>query len=194
MPPVTTDLAEWKLPVFNEYILNLVRFLSQLGAGCALPGLLAAKLGAHVTLSDAAHLHACRQQAARSAQLNDLSHIRVLPITWGEFTPAVTSLSPIDVILGSDCFYDPADFEDILVTVAYILERNPHAEFWASYQERRYVLAKINECTNMISIYSRVIRMVQLGFGSIINTQITKICKTFHALKITFQFTELKKT
>lgn len=33
-----------------------------------------------------------------------------------------------------------ADFEDLLVTVAYILEKNPKAEFWTTYQERRYAV------------------------------------------------------
>ena len=29
------------------------------------------------------------------------------------------------------------DFDDILATVAFLLEQNPEAEFWTSYQERR---------------------------------------------------------
>ena len=30
------------------------------------------------------------------------------------------------------------DFDDILATVAFLLDRNPKGEFWTAYQERRY--------------------------------------------------------
>ncbi|CAG8548183.1 10786_t:CDS:2 [Acaulospora colombiana] len=43
----------------------------------------------------------------------------------------------LDWILGSDTFYDPKDFEDLIVTVAYILTyHSPNARFITSYQER----------------------------------------------------------
>lgn len=32
-----------------------------------------------------------------------------------------------------------ADFEDVLVTVVFLLRKNPRAEFWTTYQVRRYV-------------------------------------------------------
>lgn len=31
-----------------------------------------------------------------------------------------------------------ADFEDVLVTVSFLLRRNPGAQFWTTYQERRW--------------------------------------------------------
>ncbi|RHZ57711.1 hypothetical protein Glove_384g62 [Diversispora epigaea] len=43
----------------------------------------------------------------------------------------------LDWILGSDTFYDPKDFQDIIVTIAYILTfHSPNAKFLTSYQER----------------------------------------------------------
>jgi methyltransferase-like protein 23 len=45
-------------------------------------------------------------------------------------------LGDLDLIIASDCFYDPTVFEDILVTVSYLLDANPHAKFIFTYQER----------------------------------------------------------
>ncbi|KAG0048570.1 Methyltransferase-like protein 23 [Gryganskiella cystojenkinii] len=43
----------------------------------------------------------------------------------------------IDLILGSDTFYNPPDFEPLLATVAYIIHRhNPDCVFLTSYQNR----------------------------------------------------------
>ena len=78
----------------------------QLGAGTALPGVLAGRLGAHVTLSDACHLTHCLDNCQRSCQANDLTGVKVIGLTWGQFSPEVLQLGQMDVILGSDCFYD----------------------------------------------------------------------------------------
>ncbi|KAI0236964.1 Methyltransferase-like protein 23 [Lamellibrachia satsuma] len=108
----------------------------ELGAGTALPGVLAARLGAHVTLSDACHLPHCLENCHRSCQTNGLMSVEVIGLTWGQFSPEMLQLGLVDVILGSDCFYDGKDFEDVLVTVKYLLEKNQKAEFWTTYQER----------------------------------------------------------
>jgi len=57
-------------------------------------------------------------------------------ITWGQFTPNLFKLVKADIILGSDCFYDTKDFDDILATVSFLMEKNPQTKFWTSYQER----------------------------------------------------------
>lgn len=31
-----------------------------------------------------------------------------------------------------------ADFEDVFFTVAFLLRKNPNAQFWTTYQERRF--------------------------------------------------------
>ena len=78
----------------------------QIGCGTALPGIVAAKLGANVTLSDSEDLPLCLQQAKQSCAANGLDGVKVIGITWGLYNPTLLNLSPVDVILGSDCFYD----------------------------------------------------------------------------------------
>lgn len=59
----------------------------EIGAGTSLPGLLAAKLGAHVTLSDSALLPKSLQHIDRICNLNKLkpgTDILVTGLTWGE--------------------------------------------------------------------------------------------------------------
>ena len=41
------------------------------------------------------------------------------------------------VLLHDVCDCPLLDFEDILSTVAFLMRRNPSAEFWTTYQERR---------------------------------------------------------
>uniref|UniRef100_V5G6Q4 Methyltransferase-like protein n=1 Tax=Anoplophora glabripennis TaxID=217634 RepID=V5G6Q4_ANOGL len=111
----------------------------ELGAGTALPGIVAAKCGATVTLSESATLPKSLSHTKHSCQLNNLiinQHVRVIGLTWGLFLSNLDTLGCIDLILGSDCFFEPASFEDILVTVAYLLEVNVEAKFICTYEER----------------------------------------------------------
>ncbi|XP_069808812.1 histone-arginine methyltransferase METTL23 isoform X3 [Dendropsophus ebraccatus] len=133
--------------------------IPEVGAGVSLPGIVAAKCGANVILSDSAALPQCLENCVRSCAENELSGVPVIGLTWGEISPDLLGLPPIDIILGSDVFYEPkgdvayrqpihlmyihanhchhlADFEDVLVTVRFIMERNPSAEFWTTYQVR----------------------------------------------------------
>ncbi|NXX20985.1 MET23 protein, partial [Podargus strigoides] len=114
--------------------LNTLWF--QVGAGVSLPGVVAAKCGAEVILSDSEELPQCLQNCRQSCLMNDLPHIPVIGLTWGRVSPELLSLAPVDIILGSDVFFDPKDFEDILTTVYFLLEKNPHAQFWTTYQVR----------------------------------------------------------
>lgn len=108
----------------------------ELGAGVSLPGLVAARCGARVILSDSARKPLCLENCRRSCGANSLSDVVVLGLTWGEVSPDLVQLPRLDVILGSDVFYEPRDFEDVLVTVAFLLRKNPRAQFWTTYQER----------------------------------------------------------
>eukprot|EP00732_Lithocolla_globosa_P004489 Lithocolla_globosa_v1_NODE_4164_length_1496_cov_2.805690.p1 type:complete len:184 gc:universal NODE_4164_length_1496_cov_2.805690:1413-862(-) len=126
-----------------EYLLeNPVRVASrrvlELGSGTSLPGLVAAKLGAsEVTLTDADSktLKNCRTMV----ELNQLKDkVGVMKLEWGRYNPDFVQLATrgVDVILAADCFYDPASFENALVTVAYLFHKHPKAEFLTVYQER----------------------------------------------------------
>ncbi|KAF2356385.1 Lysine methyltransferase, partial [Trinorchestia longiramus] len=107
----------------------------ELGAGTSLPGVVAAKCGASVILSDASHLPSCLRIAQLACTTNGLD-VPVVGLTWGLFTPPLLSLPPLDYVIASDCFYDPSVFEEILVTVSYLLDKNPGAYFICAYQER----------------------------------------------------------
>lgn len=111
----------------------------EIGSGTALPGIVAAKCGAKVTLSESATLPKSIAHTKRSCHLNNLvinQDIRVIGLTWGLFLDNFELIGPLDLILGSDCFYDPSVFEDILVTISYLLENNPNSKFLCTYQER----------------------------------------------------------
>lgn len=92
-----------------------------------------------MTLSDSCTLPKTLENIRRCCALNQLEpdkDIRVLGLSWGLLPAAVRTIGPLDYIIASDCFYDPTVFEDILVTVAYLLERNPAAKFVVAYQVR----------------------------------------------------------
>ena len=84
----------------------------QLGAGTGLPGLLAAKLGARVCLTDLpVALPGLREHIAANAQPG--VHIEARPLVWGSWDrdgllALAGSLGRLDWILGADVFYAPA--------------------------------------------------------------------------------------
>ena len=41
----------------------------------------------------------------------------------------------------SSCYLQNIDFDDILATVSFLMEKNVQAKFWTTYQERRYLTA-----------------------------------------------------
>lgn len=83
--------------------LRLTPPTPQIGAGVSLPGVLAAACGACVTLTD---MPACLESCRRSCRANGLPQVAVVGLTWGEVSPELVALQ-VDVILGSDVFYDP---------------------------------------------------------------------------------------
>jgi len=84
----------------------------QLGAGVSLPGVVAARCGAEVILSDSADKPLCLQNCRRSCEANGLQDVAVLGLSWGEVSPDLLLLPKVDVILGSDVFYDPEGWCD----------------------------------------------------------------------------------
>ncbi|CAL1542226.1 unnamed protein product [Lymnaea stagnalis] len=128
-------------PVLAQYIWLRKGFITgkkvlEIGAGTALPGIVAAKCGAKVILSDSTNYPLCLDICHKSAELNDVTEISVVGITWGQVTSVLVNLPKLDIVLASDCFYDSKDFEDVVMTLSYVLHRNPNAEVWCTYQER----------------------------------------------------------
>lgn len=115
------------------------KHILEIGSGTALPGILASKCGSRVTLSDSAILPKTLNHIKHCCLINNLNvgaDINVIGLTWGLLSDNIFQIGPLDLIIGSDCFYDPTVFEDILVTVTFLLERNPNCKFIFSYQER----------------------------------------------------------
>ncbi|XP_026180602.1 histone-arginine methyltransferase METTL23 [Mastacembelus armatus] len=108
----------------------------ELGAGVSLPGVVAARCGANVILSDNDKTPQCLENCRHSCEANGLQDVVVMGLSWGEISPDLVLLPKLDIILGSDVFYEPSDFEDVLVTVAFLLRKNPRAQFWTTCQER----------------------------------------------------------
>lgn len=73
----------------------------------SLPGVVAARCGAQVILSDSEELPRCLQSCRSSCLMNRLPCVPVLGLTWGRVSPELLALAPIDIILGSDVFFDP---------------------------------------------------------------------------------------
>lgn len=133
----------------------------ELGCGTALPGLLAAKCGAKVTLTDNCIFAKTLAHIRRACSLNGLipgQSIEVLGVTWGLLLNSLFSLDRVDLIIAADCFYDPTVFEDILVSISFLLEQNTAAKFIFSYQERsadwsiEALLKKWQLCARQINI------------------------------------------
>ncbi|XP_067121150.1 histone-arginine methyltransferase METTL23-like [Centruroides vittatus] len=155
-------------PVLAQYVWHNRNFVKdktvlEIGAGTALPGLTAAKCGACVYLTDSAFSPKCFELCRDNIQANDLKendNLKIFSLTWGMFCPNVLTLKPVDIILGSDCFYDPDVFEAILVTISFIFTKYPKARFWCTYQERsadwtiRHLLKKWNLSCRAVSLES----------------------------------------
>ena len=73
----------------------------------SLPGVVSAKCGARVILSDSAELPVCLGNCRRSCAANGLTDVTVMGLTWGDMSPHLLQLPALDVILGSDVFYEP---------------------------------------------------------------------------------------
>ncbi|XP_074596915.1 histone-arginine methyltransferase METTL23-like [Brevipalpus obovatus] len=121
----------------------------EIGGGIGACGLVAALIGSSVTITDRHSLLIKSDLIQQNAQLNNIpvsmvadnpfGSVRVYPLTWGRFPSDFGELSSdgkFDYIISSDCFYDPADFEDILVSVSFFLRSNLNAIFYTSYQIR----------------------------------------------------------
>ncbi|KAG8507465.1 Methyltransferase-like protein 23, partial [Galemys pyrenaicus] len=108
----------------------------QIGAGVSLPGIVAAKCGAEVTLSDSSELPHCLATCRHSCQINNLPQVNVVGITWGHVSQELLALPPQDIILASDVFFEPEDFEDILTTIYFLMQKNPKVQLWSTYQVR----------------------------------------------------------
>lgn len=73
----------------------------------SLPGVVAAKCGAEVILSDSSELPHCLENCRQSCWMNDLPNIHITGLTWGQISPELLTLPALDIILASDVFFEP---------------------------------------------------------------------------------------
>ena len=105
------------------FFFTLCLLCDQIGSGTALSGVVAAKCGAQVILSDSALFPHCLDNCRKSCHANDLADVKVVPLTWGLLTPTLLQLPAVDFILGSDCFYDTKGVKACKVLHLFTLER-----------------------------------------------------------------------
>ncbi|XP_059078164.1 uncharacterized protein LOC131035688 [Cryptomeria japonica] len=110
----------------------------ELGSGTALPGVVAAKLGANVTLTDDSNRPQVLENIKRTCDLNGVE-CKIMGLTWGEWDLTYFDLCP-QIVLGADVLYENRSFDDLLATVKFLLQNDPNALFVTSYQRRRYAV------------------------------------------------------
>lgn len=85
----------------------------------SLPGIVAAKCGAEVILSDSSELPHCLEICQQSCQMNNLPQVRVVGLTWGHLSLDLLALPPQDIILAADVFFEPeGNFFSLIANVA----------------------------------------------------------------------------
>ncbi|KAE8665905.1 Methyltransferase family protein isoform 6 [Hibiscus syriacus] len=129
--PCSIVLAEY---VWQQRSLFSGNDVVELGAGTCLPGLIAAKVGSNVTLTDDANRSEVLENMRTVCELNKLK-CEVLGLTWGSWDESIFSLHP-KIILGADVLYDARAFDDLFTTVTFLLQSNPGSVFITTYHNR----------------------------------------------------------
>ncbi|OQU84229.1 hypothetical protein SORBI_3004G017100 [Sorghum bicolor] len=129
--PCSVILAEYVWQQRSRFSASRV---VELGAGTSLPGLVAAKVGADVTLTDIAQNTEVLNNIRSICALNNAS-CTVSGLTWGDWDETVFDLRP-DIILGADVLYDSSNFDDLFATVTFLLENSSGAVFITTYHNR----------------------------------------------------------
>lgn len=129
--PCSVILAEY---VWQQKHRFLGASVVELGAGTCLPGLVAAKVGANVTLTDDSSRLEVLDNIRRVCDLNKLE-CNVLGLTWGVWDSSIFCLKPT-IILGADVLYDSNAFDDLFATVTFLLRNSPGSIFITSYHNR----------------------------------------------------------
>lgn len=115
--PSAVALAEYLL---NQDDLNGLEVL-ELGCGLGIAGLVAAKRGAHVTLTD---IDTDALAFARyNAQLNNLSPIHTEPFDWR----STTKIGTFDRILAADVIYETRWLDPVATVIKRLLKPNGKA-------------------------------------------------------------------
>ncbi|GMP32071.1 hypothetical protein CsSME_00005999 [Camellia sinensis var. sinensis] len=131
----------------------------ELGAGTSLPGLVAAKVGSDVTLTDDLNRPEVLANVKSVSDLNNLN-CKVMGLTWGMWDATIFSIHQ-KVILGADVLYDTSGFDDLFATVTFLLQNSPGSVFITTYHNRsghhliEFLMAKWGlKCTKLLDGFS----------------------------------------
>ncbi|RWR90703.1 methyltransferase-like protein 23 isoform X1 [Cinnamomum micranthum f. kanehirae] len=131
----------------------------ELGAGTSLPGLVAAKVGAEVILTDDSSRLEVLDNIRKMCDLNKVS-CKVMGLTWGEWDTPLFSLAP-KIVLGADVLYDTSAFDDLFATVTFMLQNSAGSVFITTYHNRsghhliEYLMVKWGlKCTKILDVFS----------------------------------------
>ncbi|XP_072274790.1 protein N-lysine methyltransferase METTL21A [Pyxicephalus adspersus] len=98
------------------------RSVIELGAGTGLVGIVAALLGAEVTVTDReVALEFLNTNVHDNVPEDLLPKVSVKPLTWGK---GLEDFSPFDVIVGADIIYLEETFQDLLNTILHLGTEN----------------------------------------------------------------------
>ncbi|XP_072980822.1 uncharacterized protein [Typha angustifolia] len=129
--PCSIILAEY---VWQQRLRFSSTTVIEIGAGTSLPGIVAAKIGADVILTDKSQNIEVLDNMRSICSLNKVN-CKILGLTWGEWDTPIFDLHPY-IVLGADVFYDTTDFDDLFATVTFLLQSSPGAVFITTYHNR----------------------------------------------------------
>lgn len=110
----------------------------ELGSGTGICGILAAKIGAKVILSD--QKIETFELIHKNVNLNNVE-AQYIPLDWSRKIDLINDQIPtnIDYIIGSDlCYEDEQQFEKLLLTIAFLIRNNQQTSipFYMTYHFR----------------------------------------------------------
>ncbi|EFA81417.1 hypothetical protein PPL_05403 [Heterostelium album PN500] len=117
----------------------------EIGAGIALPSLVACSLGASVIITDreGSTTNSIFQGINSNIQHNQQRSLKgripptLIELSYGIFSNEVLSLPPVDYLFASDLFYNNTkDYDDIFATLSYFININPNIIILLCYQIR----------------------------------------------------------
>ncbi|XP_052196012.1 uncharacterized protein LOC127803651 isoform X1 [Diospyros lotus] len=160
----------------------------ELGAGTSLPGLVAAKVGSDVTLTDASDRPEVLANMRRVSDSNNLN-CKVLGLTWGVWDEAIFNVHP-KIVLGADVLYDTSAFDDLFATVTFLLQNSPESVFITTYHNRsghhliEFLMAKWGlKCVRLIDGFSFMPSCKESGLSG--NIQLAEIVLDDKQRKVT---------
>ncbi|KAK8803723.1 hypothetical protein WA158_001417 [Blastocystis sp. Blastoise] len=128
--------------VMADYIASKSTFFSgkhilELGCGPGLSGIVAAKVGARVYLTDKDNPETLLKTCEMNCIINNIyESCSIFSLNWGHFASNMCQIPALDWIIGSDIFYDSKLFDDLLCTLSYYFSVFPKLQTLFVIQER----------------------------------------------------------